>query len=67
MKYNLLVRYMDAGQQREERLYDVVEPTAAIRVFTLNNDIAASAWISCEVYAPNEERIANLAYNGKKI
>lgn len=67
MKYDLLVRYMDAGQQHEERLCEVIEPTAAVRAFALNNDIAASAWISCEVYAPNGERIARLAYNGKEI
>lgn len=67
MKYDLLVRYMDASQQHEERLCEVIEPVAAIRAFTLNNDITASAWISCEVYAPNGERIAHLAYNGKEI
>lgn len=67
MKYDLLVRYMDASQQHEARLCEVIEPAAVVRAFTLNNDIAASAWISCEVYAPNGERIANLAYNGKEI
>lgn len=67
MKYDLLVRYMDVGQQYEARLCEVIEPAAAVQAFTLNNDIAASAWLSCEVYAPNGERIASLAYNGKEI
>ena len=67
MKYDLLVRYMDAGQVREERLREVVEPAQAVRAFALNNDLAASDWLACEVYAPTGELVGKLAYNGRKI
>ena len=49
MKYDLLVRYMDAGRTCEERLHEVAEPSQAARVFALNNDLAASDWLACEV------------------
>ena len=67
MKYDLLVRYMDAGRTCEERLHEVAEPEKAVRIFALNNDLAASDWLACEVYAPTGELIGKLAYNGRKI
>lgn len=67
MKYDLLVRYMDAGRVCEERLHEVAEPPQAVRAFALNNDLAASAWLICEVYAPTGELVEKLAYNGRKI
>ena len=67
MKYDLLVRYMDAGRVCEERLHGVAEPTQAARAFALNNDLAASNWLACEVYAPTGELVEKLAYNGRKI
>lgn len=67
MKYDLLVRYMDAGQVREERLREVVEPAQAVRAFALNSDLAASDWLACEVHAPTGELVEKLAYNGRKI
>ena len=67
MKYDLLVRYMDAGRVCEERLHGVAEPTQAVRAFALNNDLAASDWLACEVYAPTGELVEKLAYNGRKI
>lgn len=67
MKYDLLVRYMNAGRACEERLHEVAEPEKAVRAFALNNDLAASDWIVCEVYAPTGERISKLAYNGRAI
>lgn len=67
MKYDLLVRYMDAGRVCEERLHGVAEPSQAARVFALNNDLAASDWLACEVYAPTGELVEKLAYNGRKI
>lgn len=67
MKYDLLVRYMDAGRACEERLHEVAEPSQAVRAFALNNDLAASDWIVCEVYAPTGERVSKLAYNGQVI
>ena len=53
MKYDLLVRYMDADRVCEERLHEVAEPAQAARAFALNNDLAASDWIACEAYTPN--------------
>lgn len=67
MKYDLLVRYMDAGRTCEERLHEVAEPEKAVRAFALNNDLTASDWIACEVYAPTGERVSKLAYNGRVI
>lgn len=67
MKYDLLVRYMDAGRVCEERLREVAEPSLAARAFALNNDLAASNWLACEVYAPTGELVEKLAYNGRKI
>ncbi len=67
MKYDLLVRYMDAGRVCKERLYEVAEPSQAVRAFALNSDLAASAWLACEVYAPTGELVEKLAYNGRKI
>ena len=67
MKYDLLVRYMDAGRACEERLHEVAEPSQAVRAFALNNDLAASDWLTCEVYAPTGELVGKLAYNGRKI
>lgn len=67
MKYDLLVRYMDAGRVCEERLHGVAEPTQAARAFALNNDLAASDWLACEAYAPTGELVEKLAYNGRKI
>ena len=67
MKYDLLVRYMDAGRTCEERLHEVAEPAQAVRAFALNNDLAASDWIACEVYAPTGEQVSKLAYNGRVI
>lgn len=67
MKYDLRIRYIDAGRAREELLHEVAEPEKAVRAFTLNNDLAASDWIACEVYAPTGERISKLAYNGRVI
>lgn len=67
MKYDLLVRYMDAGRVCEERLHEVAEPSQVVRAFALNNDLAASAWLVCEVYAPTGELVEKLAYNGRKI
>lgn len=67
MKYDLLVRYMDADQAREERLHEVAEPPQAARAFALNNDLAASDWIAYEVYTPTGELVEKLAYNGRKI
>ena len=67
MKYDLLVRYMDADQAREERLHEVAEPPQAVRAFALNNDLAASDWLAREVYAPTGELVEKLAYNGRKI
>lgn len=67
MKYDLLVRYMDAGRVCEERLHGVAEPAQAARAFALNNDLAASDWLACEVYAPTGELVEKLAYNGRKI
>lgn len=49
MKYDLRIRYIDAGRAREELLHEVAEPEKAVRAFTLNNDLAASDWIVCEV------------------
>lgn len=67
MKYDLLVRYMDAGRACEEHLPEVAEPSQAVRAFVLNNDLAASDWLACEVYAPTGELVGKLAYNGRKI
>ncbi len=67
MKYDLLVRYMAAGRACEECLYEVAEPSQAVRAFVLNNDLAASDWLACEVYAPTGELVGKLAYNGRKI
>lgn len=67
MKYDLRIRYIDADCAREELLYEVAEPEKAVRAFALNNDLAASDWIVCEVYAPTGERISKLAYNGRVI
>lgn len=67
MKYDLLVRYMDAGCACEESLPEVAEPSQAVRAFALNNDLAASDWLACEVYAPTGELVGKLAYNGRKI
>lgn len=67
MKYDLLVRYMDAGRAYEECLPEVAEPSQAVRAFVLNNDLAASDWLACEVYAPTGELVGKLAYNGRKI
>ena len=67
MKYDLLVRYMDAGRVCEERLHEVAEPAQAARAFALNNDLTASDWIACEVYMPTGELVEKLAYNGRKI
>ena len=67
MKYDLLVRYMDVGRVCEECLHEVAEPSQAARVFALNNDLAASDWLACEVYAPTGELVGKLAYNGRKI
>lgn len=67
MKYDLLVRYMDAGRACEERPPEVAEPSQAVRAFVLNNDLAASDWLACEVYAPTGELVGKLAYNGRKI
>lgn len=67
MKYDLLVRYMDAGRVCEERLHEVAEPAQAARAFVLNNDLTASDWIACEVYTPTGELVEKLAYNGRKI
>ena len=60
MKYDLLVRYMDAGRTCEERLHEVAEPSQAARVFARNNDLAASDWLACEVYAPADESAGGL-------
>ena len=46
MKYDLLVRYMDAGRVCEECLHEVAEPAQAARAFALNNDLTASDWIA---------------------
>lgn len=67
MKYDLLIRYMDAGRACEERLHGVAEPSQAVRAFALNNDLAASDWLACEVYAPTGDLVGKLAYNGRKI
>ena len=67
MKYDLLVRYMDAGRACEERLHEVAEPSQAVRAFALNNDLAASDWLACEVYAPTGEPVGKLAYHGRQI
>lgn len=67
MKYDLRIRYIDAGCAREELLHEVAEPEKAVRAFALNNDLAASDWIACEVYAPTGELVEKLAYNGRKI
>lgn len=67
MKYDLLVRYMDAGRVCEERLHEVAEPAQAARAFALNNDLTASDWIACEAYTPTGELVVKLAYNGRKI
>lgn len=67
MKYDLRIRYIDADCAREEFLHEVAEPEKAVRAFALNNDLAASDWIVCEVYAPTGERISKLAYNGRVI
>ena len=58
---------MDAGRVCEERLHGVAEPTQAARAFALNNDLAASDWLACEVDAPTGELVEKLAYNGRKI
>lgn len=67
MKYDLRIRYIDAGCTREELLHEVAEPAQAARAFALNNDLAASDWLACEVYAPTGELVEKLAYNGRKI
>ena len=67
MKYDLRIRYIDADCACEELLHEVAEPEKAVRAFALNNDLAASDWIVCEVYAPTGERISKLAYNGRVI
>lgn len=67
MKYDLRIRYIDAGCTREELLHEVAEPEKAVRAFALNNDLTASDWIACEVYAPTGELVGKLAYNGRKI
>lgn len=67
MKYDLRIRYIDAGCAREELLHEVAEPEKAVRAFALNNDLAASDWLACEVYAPTGELVGKLAYNGRKI
>lgn len=67
MKYDLRIRYIDADCAREELLHEVAEPEKAVRAFALNNDLAASDWIVCEVYAPTGERVSKLAYNGRAI
>ena len=46
---------------------EVAEPSQAARIFALNNDLAASDWLACEVYAPTGELVGKLAYNGCKI
>lgn len=67
MKYDLRIRYIDVGCTREELLHEVAEPEKAVRAFALNNDLTASDWIACEVYAPTGERVSKLAYNGRVI
>lgn len=67
MKYDLRIRYIDADCAREELLHEVAEPEKAVRAFALNNDLAASDWLACEVYAPTGELVGKLAYNGRKI
>ena len=67
MKYDLLVRYMDADRACEECLPEIAGPSQAVRAFVLNNDLAASDWLACEVYAPTGELVGKLAYNGRKI
>lgn len=67
MKYDLRIRYIDAGCAREELLHEVAEPEKAVRAFALNNNLAASDWLACEVYAPTGELVGKLAYNGRKI
>ena len=67
MKYDLRIRYIDAGCAREELLHEVAEPEKAVRAFALNNNLAASDWLACEVYAPTGELVGKLAYNGRKL
>lgn len=67
MKYDLHIRYIDADCAREELLHDVAEPEKAARAFAINNNLAASDWIVCEVYAPTGEQVSKLAYNGRAL
>lgn len=65
MTYELLFRYLVAGEERAERVQTSVEPSQAARAFALNNDLAAGDWLSCEVYDDQGKRLASLAYNGR--
>lgn len=65
MIYELLIRYLVAGEEHTERVQTSVEPTLAVRAFTLNNDLASRDWLSCEVYDDQGKRLASLAYNGQ--
>lgn len=69
MIYNLVCRYLDAGKERAESAIpaeNLLECSALVRAFILNNDLGAGEWIAGEVY-DGKELVAKLAYNGRAI
>lgn len=64
MTYELIFRYYDAGRECAERVQTMLDLSQAVRNFTLNNDLVASDWITCEVYGPRGKLLTHLAYNG---
>lgn len=64
MTYELIFRYYDAGCECAERIQTTLGLPQTVRNFTLNNNLAASDWIACEVYGPQGELLTRLSYNG---
>lgn len=67
MIYDLVARYLNAGQEQTEQIgqaRDVLECSALVRDFILNNDLGAGEWLAGEVYADGE-LVTRLAYNGR--
>lgn len=65
MSYDLVFRYLVAGEEHTEHVQTSAEPVQAVRAFILNNDLASHDWLSCEVYGAQGKHLVSLAYNGQ--
>lgn len=63
--YRLVLKSL-AGDA-ELRVEESADFAAMLLAYRTNNDVNASEWIGCKVYAENGEVIARLAYNGQRI